>query len=68
MANVKRKERSPAMPEVRDDDPVAAWGPNLFAPEPDDDDGMIVGGLRLRRGPDGTLAAIVEPQDPQDPA
>lgn len=69
MATVKRKTRpEPPTPKPEPDVFLGGWGPGLFGPRTpaDDADGAIIGGMVLRRGPDGTLCAVTLPKKPKE--
>jgi hypothetical protein len=67
MATIKRRPRPAVEQKPTSNGPLAAWGPPAFADSADDEvDGTRIGGLLLRRAPDGTLVAIVEPKERAD--
>jgi hypothetical protein len=68
MPTVKRKTRPPTEWVKERPGTQMAWGympgtkPASPQPAPDDADEIVVGGLRLVRGPDGNLYGLEEPK------
>ena len=64
---LKRANRPPPEPKPEESASFAAWGGPLFGPpdEAEAVDGTVVGGILLRRAPDGSLVAIEQPKKPK---
>ena len=61
---VKRTERPPVTPRPAEmAHPLIVFGPPPFGPSQEQPDDVRIGGFRLRRGPDGRLIGIAEPQE-----